>query len=206
MRAAGALCGGTRAALGGIITCSEGSVSEVQLLPWYHWRKSSRGFMARDGREGKGETLGGMSQRGCYMPKWQFWGAYDKGVSDTKRSKQPCRGDHQPLHLHPCQLLPGHLSPPERTLSLGQPLPALTKQVSKRGVLWGSNGPPSSAALPRQWHAPGDSEGMLEPPPVSMASLVLLILPAPASLQPKAEPLSVLLYQSILHGQGDDHH
>lgn len=54
MRAAG----GMRAALGGMIARSAGSISGVWLLPWHHWRKSSRGFMAKDGREGKGETPG----------------------------------------------------------------------------------------------------------------------------------------------------
>lgn len=58
MRAAGAACGGMRAALGGIIAHLEGSVGGLWLLPWHRWRKSSGGFVVRDRRVGNGETPG----------------------------------------------------------------------------------------------------------------------------------------------------
>lgn len=132
--------------------------------------QNSRGFMARDGKQGKAEPTG----RGCHVPGGAILGcSQQRGVSGTRRSKRPWRGGPQGLQLCPCQPVPGHLSPPKSI----QALPALTQRGLSEGL--------------------GDqnSEGRQEPPHISTESLLLLILPAPASPQPRAEPFS--MQQSI---------
>lgn len=115
------------------------------------------------------------------------------GVSDRKRSKRPGRGGHRPLHLHPCQ---GISALPKGPCHLARCCPPL----SEGGCFGGARSPPPQFCSTAQAVAPLDSEGRLEPPHVSTASPVLFVLPAPASPQPRAEPLFVLLYRSIPHG------
>lgn len=45
--------------------------------PGVLWQEIGEWEMAR--------PLGGMSQRGCYIPGWQFWGAHNKGESLIQR-------------------------------------------------------------------------------------------------------------------------
>lgn len=109
--------------------------------------------------------MGEMSQRGWYMPGWQFWGAHNDKESLMQREAN----DHLEEATNAttsslaslCQSIPALPEGPCHLARLTHP------SLSEQGCIGGATAlptptpTPSSAAQPRQCHTPRDSEGWL---------------------------------------------